>query len=112
MKIRPTMTHQGNLVRSTQWAGVRTGDAVVVDGMKGRQTWVFVAHVVNEVTGEEWVDVRGGRVGETKGRSFRPEMIYPSGAKKGSRLVGLPLALAPQLPLSFAGETAGAERKV
>ncbi len=107
MKSHPTVTHQGNLIRSTQWAGVRTGDAVVVDGIKGRQSWVFVAHVVNEVTSEEWVDVRGGRVGETKGRSFRPELIYPSGAKRGSRLVGLPLALAPQLPLSFESERSG-----
>ena len=107
MKTHPTVTHQGNLIRSTQWAGVCTGDAVVVDGIKGRQSWVFVAHVVNEVTSEEWVDVRGGRVGETKGRSFRPELIYPSGAKKGSRLVGLPLALAPQLPLSFESGKSG-----
>ena len=110
MKTHPTVTHQGNLIRSTQWAGVCTGDAVVVDGIKGRQSWVFVAHVVNEVTSEEWVDVRGGRVGETKGRSFRPELIYPSGAKKGFRLVGLPLALAPQLPLSFESERSGTSK--
>jgi len=110
MKNHPTETHQGNLIRSTQWAGVRTGDAVVVDGVKGRQSWVFVAHVVNEVTSEEWVDVRGGRVGESKGRSFRPDLIYPSGAKKGSRLVGLPLALAPQLPLSFEGRKSGTSK--
>lgn len=100
MKTRPTVTRQGNLVRSTQWAGLRAGDVVVVDGAKERrQHWVFVAHVLNEVTSEEWVDVRGGRVGEAKGRSFRPELIYPSGAKRGSRLVGLPLAVAPQLPI-------------
>jgi hypothetical protein len=100
MKPRPTVSRQGNLVRSTRWAGLRAGDAVVVDGVKERrQSWVFVAHVVNEVTNEEWIDVRGGRVGESKGRSFRPELIYPHGAKKGSRLVGLPLTLAPQLPL-------------
>jgi hypothetical protein len=75
------VTRQGNLVRSTQWAGLRAGDVVVVDGAKERrQHWVFVAHVLNEVTSEEWVDVRGGRVGEAKGRSFRPELIYPSGA--------------------------------
>ena len=110
MKTHPTVTHQGNLIRSTQWAGVRTGDMVVVDGIKGRQSWVFVAHVVNEVTSEEWVDVRGGRVGESKGRSFRPELIYPSGAKKGSRLVGLPLALAPQLPLSFESAKSGTSK--
>jgi hypothetical protein len=100
MKTRPTETRQGNLVRSTRWAGLRAGDAVVVDGIKERrQHWVFVSHVRNEATGDEWIDVRGGRSGESKGRSFRPELIYPSGAKRGSRLVGLPLSLAPQLPI-------------
>jgi hypothetical protein len=100
VKKRPTVIRRGNLVRTSQWAGVRAGDAVVVDGVKERrQQWEFVAYVTNEATGEEWVDVRGGRVGESKGRSFRPELIYPSGAKRGSRLVGLPLYVAPQLPI-------------
>ncbi len=100
MKKRPVVTRQGPLVRTTKWAGVTQGDAVVVDGVKERrQQWVFLAHVVNEDTGDEWIEVRGGRVGESKGRSFRPEVIYPMGAKKGARLVGLSLALAPQLPI-------------
>lgn len=64
-----------------------------------RQAWVFVAHVVNEQTGEEWVEVRGGRSGESKGRSFRPELIYPASARRGGRLQGLSLGVAPQLPL-------------
>ena len=76
------------------------GDAVVVDGVKERrQHWVFLAHVLNEETGDEWVEVRGGRVGEAKGRSFRPELIYPAGARRGARLVGQSLAIAPQLPI-------------
>lgn len=104
MKKRPPVTRQGHLVRTTSWAGVRAGDAVIVDGVKERrQHWVFVAHVVNEATGDEWIEVRGGRSGEAKGRSFRPELIYPSGAKKGSRLVGHSLAVAPQLPLYMLG---------
>ena len=87
-------------MRSSTWAGIRSGDPVVVDGVnERRQSWVFVAHVRNEVTNEDWVEVRGGRAGEAKGRSFRTELIYPSGAKKGSRLVGLPLVVAPQLAL-------------
>jgi hypothetical protein len=99
MKPRPTESRQGNLVRSTHWAGLRAGDEVVVDGVKERrQHWVFVAHVMNEATGDEWIDVRGGRIGEAKGRSFRAELIYASGAKRGSRLNGLPLVFAPQLP--------------
>jgi hypothetical protein len=87
------------LVRSTKWAGLSTGDAVVVDGVRERrQSWVFVAHVMNSQTNEEWVEVRGGRSGEAKGRSFRPDVIFPSTAKKGSRIVGQSLADAPQLP--------------
>jgi hypothetical protein len=100
MRKRVAVTRQGNLERSSRWAGVQAGDAVVVDGLKERrQQWVFVAHVRNVATQDEWVEVRGGRSGEAKGRSFRPELIYPGSAKKGSRLVGLPLCLAPQLPI-------------
>lgn len=76
------------------------GDVVVVNGAKERrQQWVFVAHVRNEATGDEWVEVRGGRVGESKGRAFRPDLIFPSGSRKGARVVGLSLASAPQLSL-------------
>jgi hypothetical protein len=100
VKKRPEVTRQGNLVRATSWHGVRSGDPVVVDGVKERrQHWVFVAHVVNEVSHEEWIEVRGGRTGEAKGRSFRPELIYAGNAKKGSRITGMSLAVAPQLPL-------------
>ena len=102
MKKRPVAVRNGNLLRTTQWNGVRTGDPVVVDGVKERrQQWVFVAHVVNEATGDEWVEVRGGRVGEAKGRSFRPEVIYPGNAKRGPRLIGQSLADAPQLPIAL-----------
>jgi hypothetical protein len=79
---------------------VSEGDAVVVNGVKERrQQWAFVAHVRNEATGDEWVEVRGGRVGESKGRAFHPDMIFPSGSRMGARVVGLSLASAPQLPL-------------
>ena len=94
------MSRQGHLVRTLHWHGVRTGDAVIVDGAKERrQQWVFVAHVRNELSSDEWIEVRGGRNGEAKSRSFRPEAIYPANAKKGARLTGLSLALAPQLEL-------------
>ena len=94
------VTRQGHLVRSTKWAGLTTGDPVVVDGSKERrQSWIFVAHVVNAQTNEEWVEVRGGRNGEAKSRSFRPDVIFPSTAKKGGRVIGQSLAEAPQFPL-------------
>src|SRR6202451_4127892 len=100
MKQRAEVTRRGHVVRTTRWNGVRAGDAVIVDGSKERrQHWVFVAHVVNESTADEWVEVRGGRVGEAEGRSFPPEVIFPGSAKRGSRLVGMSLAMAPQLPI-------------
>ncbi len=101
MPPRPAVSRHGAVVRSTHWNGVKSGDPVVVNGPKERrQQWVFVAHVVNEATNDEWVEVRGGRVGEAKGRSFRTGVIYPSGARRGSRLTGLSLAEAPQLPFA------------
>lgn len=88
------------LRRSSRWHGVRAGDPVVIDGVRERRLqWVFVAHVLNVVSGEEWVEVRGGHPGEAKGRSFRPEAVYPRDARKGSRLVRPSLAAAPQLAL-------------
>lgn len=100
MSKKPATIRRGLIVRSSQWNGVREGDAVVVNAPKERrQNWTFVAHVVNEATGDEWIEVRGGRVGEAKGRSFRPEMIFPGEARKGARIIGLSLATAPKLPL-------------
>ncbi len=94
------MTTAPNLVRSTQWAGTRAGDPVVVNlARERRQSWVFVAHVANSANGEEWIEVRGGRAGEAKTRSFRPDLIYAREALRGSRLVGLPLVDAPRLDL-------------
>jgi hypothetical protein len=90
----------GNLQRSTSWAGVREGDPVIVNADKEKRLkWVFVAHVQNKVTNEEWIEVRGGRPGEQKLRSFRCELIFPGTAKKGSRVTGLSLRDAPQLSL-------------
>ena len=100
MRKRPEVSRQGHLVRTLHWHGVRTGDPVIVDGAKERrQRWVFVAHVRNEVSNEEWIEVRGGRTGEAKSRSFAPEAIFPANAKKGAHLRGLSLAQAPQLEL-------------
>jgi hypothetical protein len=100
MPKKPATVRRGLIVRSSQWNGVRDGDAVVVNSPKERRlNWTFVAHVVNEATGDEWVEVRGGRVGEAKGRSFRPDLIFPSESRKGAHIRGLSLARAPKLPL-------------
>jgi hypothetical protein len=90
----------GNRERSTQWCGVRPGDVVIVNTDKERRhSWVFVAHVRNVVTSEEWVEVRGGRAGEHKTRSFRCDVIFPASAKKNGKVRGLSLLEAPQLNL-------------
>jgi hypothetical protein len=104
MPKKPATIRRGSIVRSSQWNGVREGDPVVVNGPKERrQSWTFVAHVVNEATGDQWVEVRGGRVGEAKGRSFHPDLIFPGEARKGARVIGLSLANAPKLALGEPG---------
>ncbi|HEY1825073.1 MAG TPA: hypothetical protein VGG21_03835 [Acidimicrobiales bacterium] len=100
MKAKPAVVRRGQIVRSRAWNGVCEGDAVLVNAPRERrQSWIFVAHVLNESSGDEWVEVRGGRQGEAKGRSFVPELIFPACARKGTKIEGLSLARAPQLPL-------------
>jgi hypothetical protein len=87
------------LERSTTWAGLQAGDPVEVEGTRLRAAhWTFLAHVRNGDTGEEWVEVVGGRQGDRKLRSFRPEQVYaPRGRRAGARRAAS-LAEAPQLP--------------
>ncbi len=86
------------LERATSWAGLRPGDRVVVTGLRLRSaTWSFVAHVHNTETGEEWVEVVGGRPGDRTVRSFRPELVHPPVGRRSRP--GPPLTEAPQLPL-------------
>ncbi len=91
-----------HLQRTPSWAGVRAGDAVRVDGVRYRSaSWTFVAHVRNTRTGDEWVEVAGGRPGSHSLRSFRLEQILPAGPVRGAKGLptGAPLAVAPRLPL-------------
>jgi hypothetical protein len=98
--VVPSARPQRIVKRSTFWNGVGKGERVVVNGVKERrQQWVFVAHVRNEDTGDEWVEVRGGRPGESKTRAFRTELIHPWSTKKGSRAVGPSLVAAPRLAI-------------
>ena len=88
-------------MRTSAWHGLRAGDPVVVDDDRARvHSWVFVAHARNESTGEEWVEVRGGRAGESKGRAFAPGRIFPLGARRGRWVEGPSLADAPRLDLA------------
>jgi hypothetical protein len=98
---RPPETRSGAVVRTRVWNGVRDGDPVAVDTGRARpHAWVFVAHARNVATGEEWVEVRGGRPGESKGRAFSVERIFPAGARRGTRMVGPSLYDAPRLDLA------------
>ena len=89
----------GHLARSTTWAGLRAGDPVEVAGTRLRSArWGFVAHVTNTHTGDEWIEVVGGRPGDRMLRSFRPEQVFPP-TGRGARVGGsASLADAPQLP--------------
>jgi len=87
-----------DLQRSKTWAGLRPGDPVQVEGTRLRSaTWEFVAHVTNSETGESWVEVVGGRTGDRKLRSFRPDQLYAATARPGR---DPSLADAPGLPLA------------
>jgi hypothetical protein len=86
-----------DLRRASQWAGLLPGNPVQVQGTRIRSaTWTFVAHVTNVASGEEWVEVVGGRAGDRKVRSFRPDQLYAVSARPGR---DPSLAEAPGLPL-------------
>jgi len=88
------------LQRVSEWAGVSKGETVEIaeTGMRSA-TWEFVAHVRNVATGDEWIEVVGGRPGGRSLRSFPPSRVFAP-TKKGRR-GGPPVSLAdaPQLPL-------------
>ena len=84
------------LVRTATWAGLRAGDLVEIDDPRARRgRFEFVAHVENSVTGATWVEVVGGKRGDRKLWSFRPEQVFAPGA----RGKGPSLDEAPRLPL-------------
>jgi len=86
-----------DLQRRPRWAGLVPGDPVQVTGTRIRgATWSFVAYVCNTTSGEEWIEVVGGRTGDRKVRSFRPDQLYAVSARPGH---DPSLADAPGLPL-------------
>jgi hypothetical protein len=86
------------LERSERWAGLRRGDEVRVTGTRMRAAhWTFLAHVRNTRSGDEWVEVVGGRHGDRAVRSFPPDQVFaPEQAGRGGD--GPSLADAPRLP--------------
>jgi hypothetical protein len=85
------------------WQGLRPGDPVLIADTRMRgATWTFRAHVRNDRTGAEWVEVVGGRAGDRTVRSFDTARVYAVTARSGRAGAApageLPLADAPQLP--------------
>jgi hypothetical protein len=90
----------GNLRRESAWAGVRRGDAVEVADTRLRSAkWEFIAHVRNIATGDEWIEVVGGRSGDRKLRSFPPERVFAPAGRHRRPGPRSSLADAPRLPL-------------
>lgn len=79
---------------------MRAGDRVdVLDAREPRATWAFVAHVTNLESGDSWVEVVGGRAGDPRLRSFRPEQLYAYRSIRGGVPTTAPLCDAPLLNL-------------
>lgn len=105
-----SMARPARLQRSGTWAGVRAGEPVEVVGTRMRgASWTFLAHVRNEASGDEWVEVVGGRGADRSVRSFRPDRVFPALGRpaagrrapqgRAGRRQRPSLAEAPQLPL-------------
>jgi hypothetical protein len=87
------------LARRSEWAGVRRGEPVeVTDTGLRSATWEFVAHVRNLSTGDEWIEVVGGKAGDRVLRSFRPERVFAPAHKQARRGPRASLADEPRLP--------------
>lgn len=97
-RYRGGMAQPVVLRRSQTWNGLAAGAPVFIagTGMRGA-SWTFRAHVRNEATGAEWVEVVGGRSGDRKIRSFSPDRVFA--VSKAPRRHNLSLVDAPQLPL-------------
>ena len=84
------------IVRQATWAGLRAGDRVEIDDPRARRgSFEFVAYVVNAASGASWVEVVGGKRGDRKLWSFRPELVFAPGTLGR----GPSLEAAPRLPL-------------
>ena len=86
---------RGEVVRHATWAGLRAGDRVEIDDPRARRgSFEFVAYVVHSGSGASWVEVVGGKRGDRKLWSFKPELVFAP----GTRGRGPSLDEAPRLP--------------
>jgi hypothetical protein len=97
--VEPVSDPSG-LQRERAWSGLRAGDAVdVLDARERGAAWTFEAHVSNPRTNETWIEVVGGRRGDERRRSFRPEQVFPAGSLKHGAPTTASLRDAPRLSL-------------
>jgi hypothetical protein len=90
------MAETSRVKRSEHWAGLKPGDAVDIDDARAKRgSFEFVALVEHPDSGSISVEVVGGRRGDRKLWSFRPEQIFLPG-KRGK---GPSVAEAPGLDL-------------
>lgn len=87
---------QPKVKRTVHWAGLKAGDRVEIDDPRcARGTFEFVAFVEHLGNQSSWIEVVGGRRGDRKLWSFRPEQVFRVGRKgRGASLLD-----EPQLPL-------------
>lgn len=89
-----------HLRRASQWAGLHEGDRVdVADARERGASWCFGAYVTNLETGADWVEVVGGKGGERRRRSIRPDQVFAYRSSRRGSPERSPLSDAPQLPL-------------
>src|SRR5579863_2871691 len=87
-----------HLHRDVEWSGLHEGDPVDVHDPRARGgTWRFAAFVTNAQSGECWVEVVGGRAGDERRRSFRPDQLYPHRSLRAGEPTTSSLLDAPRL---------------
>ena len=74
--MRKAADISSHFARATAWGPFDSGMAVRVLGQP-RSQFVFLAHVTNTDSGEEWIEVIGGRSGQSLRRSFATDFIKP-----------------------------------
>ena len=98
--VPPPPAGPTHLERVDTWSGLRQDDAVdVLDDRAPGATWRFASFVTNVESGDAWVEVVGGRDGERRRRSFRPDQLYPQGSIRAGVPTAASLSSQPRLLL-------------
>lgn len=79
-KKRGTIVEKSSYVRTENWGGFAPGDPIkLVSGFlstRQKQHWVFRCHVLNPISGKEWIEIFGGtRQDPDSIRAVKPDEI-------------------------------------